>query len=107
MVVCGSRELNKRRRLKREILSTDHGGFPSLLLRRRSGTSFQPNCIKVNIRNGRKGGEREAGNLESRPDSMVIHNIHTKCPVVVARAFSFSKFKLGHWGSKQASTDLS
>src|SRR5258705_12932642 len=55
MVVCGSRELNKRRRLTQEILSTDHFTFPAVCHQRRRhyagiGHLFQTESTKVNLR---------------------------------------------------------
>jgi hypothetical protein len=54
-VVCGSRELNKRRRLTREILPAYHDISPfdyTTQNFRKLGFSFKPSCIKLEL--GRK-----------------------------------------------------
>src|SRR5258707_7740066 len=57
MVLCGSRKLNKRRRLTQEILSTDHFTSPWYATARRRhyagiGHLFQTESTKVNLRAG-------------------------------------------------------
>jgi hypothetical protein len=52
-VVCSSRELNKSRRLAREILPAYHDIFPVRLRSakfRKSGFSFRPSRIKMELR---------------------------------------------------------
>jgi hypothetical protein len=60
-VVCSSRELNKRRRLTREILPAYHDIFPVRLRSakfRKSGFSFRPNRIKMEL--GKKFDRQKA-----------------------------------------------
>jgi hypothetical protein len=59
--VCSSRELNKRRRLAREILPAYHDIFPVRLRSakfRKSGFSFRRNRIKMEL--GKKFDRQEA-----------------------------------------------
>jgi hypothetical protein len=73
MVVCGSRELNKRRCLTQEILSTDHFTFPVVCHQRRRhyagiGHLFQTESTKVNLRGGRQKTTEIGHSLnQSRP----------------------------------------
>jgi hypothetical protein len=60
-VVCSSRELNKRRRLTREILPAYHDIFPVRLRSakfRKSGFSFRPSRLKMEL--GKKFDRQKA-----------------------------------------------